>query len=177
MPKSLFRLGLLLLQRGTAIRRRLGVRSPRKLREEIAELIETGSSAEPRPHQVLEPSAREPLGHAAREAREVIAELLRAVARLDEIPVGQLLGLADLVSRQPGNCGEPRMLLVPARLLFRLALLLGSRICGRFLSLALLLRLRSSGRLRMRLAERLDLFECPLKRLDKALRIGAEPFV
>ena len=47
---------------------------------------------------VGEPCAREPLGRAAGEAREVIAELLRALTRLDEVPVGKLLGLAEVVS-------------------------------------------------------------------------------
>src|SRR5262249_30318280 len=45
--------------------------------------------------------------------------------------------------------------------------------CG----LALLLCLRLSGHLRIRLAERIGLFEYPLQRLDEALRIGAETFM
>src|SRR5262249_48685866 len=145
-----------------------GTLAIRKLIEKAAQTREIGPGREPRPHQALQPRPCHALGHPVREPREVIAELLRALARLDEIPVGELLGLADLVSRQPGDCSEPRLLLVPARLLFRLALRFGARICGGFLSLALLLRARLAGCLRMRLAERFGLFECPLQRLDEA---------
>src|SRR5262245_53920454 len=96
-------------QRGAAIRGLLGARSLRKLREESDELVERGRGAKPRPDQVLEPCPREPLGDAAGEAGEMIAEFLGGLARLDEVPVGELLRLGDLLGGQPGDCGEPRL--------------------------------------------------------------------
>ena len=85
------------LQRGMAIPRRLGVGSLRKFSKEITELIETGRSAEPRPYQVLQARPREALSDATGKPCQVITEVLRAPARLDEVPVRKLLRFADLL--------------------------------------------------------------------------------
>src|SRR5262249_54110185 len=110
------------LQRGAAIRRRRRVRSRRKFGEKVGELIKRWSSAQPRPCQLLKLNPCKSLGDAAGEAREVIAKLGGVVARLDEVPVRQLLSLDDLIGQQTADCRESRLLVLLARSLLGVAL-------------------------------------------------------
>src|SRR5262249_28008762 len=151
--------GLIALERGQTGECRLGMRAGRKLAQEIGELIQRGGGAERDPGQLLESRAREPLCHPSGEAGEMVAHIVRVLARLDEVPVGELLRLGDLVGRQPRHRGLPRLLS------FRLGPLLG---------FALLLRLPARGVL---LAPALFILERLLDRLDEALRLRLEPLV
>ena len=81
--------------RRTKFRCRIGMRPVRKFSQEVSELIERGSGAECRPLELFQSCSCEAFRHAAREARQVIAQFLRVVACLDEISVGELLGLTE----------------------------------------------------------------------------------
>ncbi len=79
----------------------------RKLRQISGQLRLAGGEAERLPRQRLQLCPGHSLADAAGEARQVIAEILDPVAILDEIPIGELFGLADLLGGQrPEPLGE-----------------------------------------------------------------------
>jgi hypothetical protein len=125
--------------------------------------VRIGRPRKLRPDKGLESAARHAQRHPLREARQVIAKILDAVAALDELPVGQFFGLGDPFRRQAGDGVEPRPFL------FRPHSLVGlSRLLGRAL-------LRRCGGLGRRPAARLLHFcGCVFERLDQPLRVGLE---
>src|SRR5215831_17860329 len=118
-----------------------------KFVEEVGELIERRSDAQPCPYQFLKPDLREFLGDAAGEAGQVIAHVLCVLASLYEVPVRKLLGLGDLDGRQSRDRGLPRLLLLLTRSFIGLALGLRALTCGVLLTPAVLLGLRLADRL------------------------------
>jgi hypothetical protein len=86
-----------------------------ELRQKASQGVSVRRPSQPRPDEGLESGPRHPLGHPLREAGQVIAEFLGTFAALDEVPVGQLLGLGDLFRRKPRDCVEPGSLLLRPR--------------------------------------------------------------